>query len=74
MPNLTLSIQEDLLQEGRKYAQKRHISLNALIRDLLRRTVQNNKKGWLKGCFQLVDRSPVSSKGKKWCRGDLYDA
>ena len=73
MPNITLSIQEELLQDGRKYAQKHHTSLNALIRDLLKQVLKKNKDGWLKECFRLMDKHPVNSKGKKWPREDLYD-
>jgi hypothetical protein len=28
---------------------------------------------WVDECLSLMDRYKVSSKGKKWSRGDLYD-
>ena len=74
MPNITLSIPEDLLQEGRKYAKKNNTSLNALIRDLLQKTFLRQRSGFLGDFFTLADRNPVSSKGKKWKREDLYEA
>ncbi len=73
MPNITLSIQEDLLKEGRKYAQQHHTSLNALIRDLLKKTFKKNKNGWLKESFRFMDKHPVNSRGRKFSRESLYD-
>ena len=73
MPNITLSIPEELLQEGRKYAKKNNTSLNALIRDLLQRTFLKQRSGFLDEFFALADRHPVSSNGKKWKREDLYE-
>ena len=74
MKNITLSIQEDLLEEGRNYARKHNISLNALIRQLLEKNVrQANQDNWLKECFQLAENAKGNSKGKQWKREDLYD-
>lgn len=74
MPNVTLSIQENLLKVGREYAHKHHISLNALIRDLLSKTVTKKaSSSWLDGCFKLMDKSKVRLKNKKFHREDLYD-
>jgi len=39
MANITLSIDEELLSSGRRYAQARGTSLNSLVRELLRNTV-----------------------------------
>jgi hypothetical protein len=73
MANITLSIPEDLLKEGRDFAKKKNTSLNALIRDLLRMTIVNKKKGWLQESFKIADRHPASTKGRAWKREDLYD-
>ena len=74
MKNITLSIQEDLLQAGRKYAQRHHTSLNELIRHLLRKTViKDSSQSWSEECFLMMDQSGADSKGKKWSREDLYD-
>ncbi len=35
MPNITISIEEQLLKSGRKYAEEHQTSINALIRNLL---------------------------------------
>jgi hypothetical protein len=73
MANITLSIPEDLLKEGRDYAKKKNTSLNALIRNLLKMTIVSKKKGWLQDTYKISDRSPATSKGKSWKREDLYD-
>ena len=74
MPNVTLSIPEDLLKSGREYALKHKTSLNALIRKLLSKTVQPKAKDELKKFLNLADQAKLSSKGqKKWSRESLYE-
>jgi len=73
MKNVTLSVDERLLQASREYAQRRHTSLNSLIRKLLQNTASRRSNLWIDECLLLMDRSKVSSKGKKWSREDLYD-
>ena len=72
MANVTLSIDDDLLKKGRKYASKHNTSLNALIRRLLKMTVESDSDHWLKEGFSLMDQTGANSDGKKWNRGDLY--
>jgi len=73
MPNITISIDERLLKSGRKYAEKHHTSVNALIRNLLENTVRNNSSQWVDEFFALMDRADARSGGKRWKREDLYD-
>lgn len=73
MPNITISLDEDLLKSGRRYAEKHQTSLNALIRTLLEQNVRSQSKNWLEECFQLMDRTNVNSKGRQWRREELYD-
>jgi predicted HicB family RNase H-like nuclease len=47
MANVTISIDDKLLKEGRKYAKSHGTSLNALIRQLLSGTVQSSSDDWL---------------------------
>lgn len=72
MPNITISIQDELLHFSREYAKKHNLSLNALIRELLAQRVGLQKSRGLKECFRLMDRARGNSKGRKWERGDLY--
>ncbi|MFH2219308.1 MAG: hypothetical protein ABII68_06580 [Pseudomonadota bacterium] len=73
MPNITISIDEDLLKAGRQYAKEHSTSMNALIRKLLEQTVVTQSKTRLYECFGLMDRAEGNSKGRRWKREDLYD-
>ncbi|UCF03290.1 MAG: hypothetical protein JSV14_06525 [Deltaproteobacteria bacterium] len=73
MPNITISLDEELLKSGRRYAEKHNTSLNALLRDLLEQMVKPQSTAWLEECFQLMDRANASSHGKRWTRKELYD-
>lgn len=72
MKNITLSIDEETLKAGREYAKKHNISLNALIRRLLKQTVKKTSNQWIKESFQLMDKAQANSQGQKWKREDLY--
>jgi hypothetical protein len=74
MKNITLSMDEELLQAGREYAQAHNISFNALVRDLVRRTVKSDSSIWVSEMVQNMRNSAGNSQGKTWCREDLYDA
>ena len=74
MPNITISLDEELLKSGRLYAQKHQTSMNALIRKLLEQTVRFQSDDWLEECFRLMDRAGGNSEGHKWNREELYNA
>ena len=73
MPNITLSIDDELLRAGRQYAQAPDETLNGLVRKLLAQTVVNGDAHWLDECFALMDRARAHSGGMSWSREDLYD-
>ena len=72
MKNITLSIDEDTLKAGREYARKHNMSLNALMRKLLKQTVVGSSSQWLTDAFKAMDKAKADSKGAKWKREDLY--
>ncbi len=72
MPNITISLDEELLKSGRRYAEKHQTSMNALIRKLLEQTVRSQSDDWLEECFRLMDRAGGNSEGRKWNREELY--
>lgn len=74
MPNITISLDEELLKSGRRYAEEHQTSINALIRKLLEQTVRLQSDDWLEESFNLMDRANGNSKGRKWKREDLYNA
>lgn len=73
MPNITISLDEELLKSGRQYAEKHQTSINALIRKLLSQTVMSDSDEWIEECFRLMDRAGADSRGLKWKREELYD-
>ena len=73
MPNITLSLDEELINAGRRYAQEHNTSLNALIRELLSDKVQGAAGNKMEEMFRLMDLAKGNSKGWKWNREELYD-
>jgi hypothetical protein len=73
MPNVTISLDKEVLRASRQYARARNISLNALIRQLLEQRVRRTETTWIDSCFALMDSLDVDSGGRKWTREDLYD-
>lgn len=71
--NITLSMDEELLSAGRKYAQEHNISFNALVRDLVSRTVMPASSGWVGEMIENLKNSGGHSDGQKWSREDAYD-
>ena len=73
MKNITLALDEETLAAGRAYAERHHTTLNALVRDLLARTVHVDRAAAVEEMFRLMDRSPGRSHGKRWTRDELYE-
>lgn len=73
MPNITISLDKELLKSGRQYAERHGTSLNALIRKMLEQTVKSESGDWIDECFRLMDRANGNSGGRRWKREDLYD-
>ena len=73
MPNLTLAIDEALLQAARDYARKQGTTVNALVRRLLEESVRPPALCWFDEFEALARRAGGSSHGKRWSRDELYD-
>lgn len=72
MKNITLSIDDDILQAGREYARQHNVSFNVLVRRLIEQTVVQKQSRWLEDTFSLMDQANVSSVGVRWSREGLY--
>jgi hypothetical protein len=70
--NITLALDQETLEAGRAYAQRHQTTLNALIRDLLVKTVLDDKAAVVHEMFRLMDAHPGASNGRQWNREDLY--
>lgn len=74
MKNVTLAMDEKLIEESREYAQKHHTTLNGLIRGLLRReVVARRRESWVDEFLELARKSGGNSRGWKWNRDEIYD-
>ncbi len=72
MKNITLSLDEDTLKAGRAYAERHQTTLNAVVRELLVKTVIGDREAVTAEMFRLMDAHPGDSRGKTWTRDDLY--
>ena len=73
MKNVTIAIDEQTLEAGRKYAHAHHTSLNGLIRELLQRTVvRESQATWADDFLELADKAGGDSHGQRWKRAELY--
>lgn len=72
MKNVTIALDERLLEQAREYARRHDTSLNALIRSLLERTALPPSPGALEECFRRMDKAEGDSKGARWHREELY--
>jgi hypothetical protein len=68
MSNITLAIDDDLLAVSRAYADRHHLSLNALIRTLLEQRVRSTSADWVDDCFARMDLAAGDSGGRTWSR------
>lgn len=73
MPNITISLDQELLNQGRAYARRHNTSMNAVIRKLLEQTVRPQFEDWIDRCFELMDQAGGDSQGRSWTREALYD-
>jgi hypothetical protein len=73
MKNITLAIDEETLAAGRAYAERHNTTLNALVRDLLARTVRIDRTAAVDEMFRLMDSAPGHSRGERWTRDELHE-
>ncbi|MEI6175591.1 MAG: DUF6364 family protein [Verrucomicrobiota bacterium] len=71
MANLTLSIDDELLNRGRNYAQARGTSLNSLVRKLLADAVSTPDAS-VDSMIERLRQSSGDSKGVKFFREELH--
>lgn len=72
MKNITLAIDEETLDAGRAYAERHQTTLNALVRDLLAKTVHTDRTATAAEMFRLMDDAPGRSREKRWTRDELH--
>ena len=73
MKNVTLSMNEDLLIQARKYAREHGMTLNSLIRKLLQQTVVIRSQNSLEDLLSEMDNIKVKNPLGSFTREELYD-
>ena len=72
MKTVTLAIEEDLVRAARKYAQQRGTSINAMIRDILRRIVSQPTQTGAASWFEQMDKANAKPSKGRFNREELY--
>lgn len=75
MKNVTLAIDETLLEQARALAEKRKTTLNAMVRRLLAHEVeQEDRIAWARaGMKRLMEEAPLDlGSDFKWNRDEIY--
>jgi hypothetical protein len=75
MKNITLAIDEAVLDEVRVYAAKRNTSVNGLVRDYLTAIAEQEDKTTRarRRLRELMDRTSLEVGPVTWTRDDLHD-
>jgi hypothetical protein len=75
MKNITLAIDEAILDEVRVYAAKRNTTVNGLVRDYLNRLAEQEDRTVRarRRLRELMDRSTLEVGPVTWKRDDLYE-
>jgi hypothetical protein len=72
MTNITLTIDEQTLSLGMKYAEEHNIPFNAFVMKSIEYTVKSAPTQWWKETLKLMDQAHGNSHGEKWVREELY--
>jgi hypothetical protein len=75
MKNITLAIDEDVLEAVRKYAAARDTTVNAIVREHLTHLadVEDRAAKARQRLLELSDASQMEVGPKTWTRDDLYE-
>ena len=73
--NITLSIDENLLQKARLACRKRNLSLNNFVRNRLEELVHQDEEyqGAQRRMAELIERRPIRIGKKTWTRAQLHE-
>ena len=72
MKNVTLALDDKVVEAGRAYAERHQTTLNALVRELLVRAVGPDRRAAISEMMRLMDAYPGHSRGARWTRDELY--
>ncbi len=75
MANLTLKIDDELLDKARKIAEKKNTSLNAVVREMIRDFVRSDTETQdvINGLSDFYQRCSARVGSKSWTRDELHE-
>jgi hypothetical protein len=73
MSNLTLAIDDKLLQAAREYAQTHGTTVNGLVRKLLEQTVQYEAGNGIADFLEYARQHPGHSDGRRWTKDEIHE-
>ena len=74
MANLTLSLDDEVLQKAREAALREHTSVNALVREYLKQYVHARERRLRAlDALDAVAKRTGSASTKRWSRESLHD-
>lgn len=75
MKNLTISLDETLISQARKYVEEHGISLNSFIAEILSDAIGASKRQQeaTSEILTLASKIKGNSRGKHWSREDLHE-
>ncbi len=71
--NLTLSVDDDVLERARRVAEHQGTSLNALVRQYIERLAGKASGPELAAMFREMFAKPAGVRSWKWNREELYE-
>lgn len=72
--NVTISLDEGLLEESREYAARQGTTLNQLVRDFLERTVRRRRRERIESFLEWAESKRMAPKDGRWLtRDEVYD-
>lgn len=75
MANITLKIDDELLDKARKLAEKKNTSLNAVVREMIRDFVRSDTETQdvINGLNDFYQRCSARMDSKSWTRDELHE-
>jgi hypothetical protein len=75
MKNITLSVDDEVLAEVRRYAAARNTTVNGIVRQHLESIAasENRARQAIQELREMSDRSPAEVGPLTWKRDDLYE-
>lgn len=72
--NVTISLDEGLLEESREYAARQGTTLNQMVRDFLERTVRKRRRRRIESFLEWAESKKLAPKDGRWLtRDEVYD-